>query len=80
MRSFFAGVNNSMANLYSGSGGDDIRVATITSLDDPGRPPGLVLSVATSFWVPVPPNPVFDFLRDERNRMKVILSRPPFCL
>ena len=39
--------------------------------DDPGRPPGIVLSAATSFWLPVPPKWVFDFLRDENSRNEV---------
>ncbi|RZB61413.1 2-carboxy-1,4-naphthoquinone phytyltransferase, chloroplastic, partial [Glycine soja] len=38
------------------------------SVDEPGRPPGIVLSAATSFWLPVPPKRVFDFLRDENSR------------
>ncbi|RVW46017.1 Homeobox-leucine zipper protein PROTODERMAL FACTOR 2 [Vitis vinifera] len=37
-------------------------------MDDPGRPPGIVLSAATSFWIPVPPKRVFDFLRAENSR------------
>ncbi|GER48160.1 homeobox-leucine zipper protein HDG2 [Striga asiatica] len=50
------------------SGPDDVRVMTRKSMDDPGRPPGIVLSAATSFWLPVPPKRVFDFLRDENSR------------
>nr|CAD1821380.1 unnamed protein product [Ananas comosus var. bracteatus] len=34
----------------------------------PGRAPGVVLSAATSVWLPVPPHRLFDFLRDERRR------------
>ncbi|GJN01679.1 hypothetical protein PR202_ga18960 [Eleusine coracana subsp. coracana] len=41
---------------------------TRKSVDDPGRPPGIVLNAATSFWLPVPPKRVFDFLRDESSR------------
>ncbi|GAU31925.1 hypothetical protein TSUD_271100 [Trifolium subterraneum] len=52
----------------SGTGSDDVRVMTRKSVDDPGRPPGIVLSAATSFWLPVPPKQVFDFLRDENSR------------
>ncbi|KAE8673468.1 hypothetical protein F3Y22_tig00111783pilonHSYRG00415 [Hibiscus syriacus] len=37
-------------------------------MDDPGRPPGIVLSAATSFWIPVPPKRAFDFLRDKNSR------------
>ncbi|CAH9093549.1 unnamed protein product [Cuscuta epithymum] len=69
--SFCAGVGASTAHTWttlSGSGVDDVRVMTRKSIDDPGRPPGIVLSAATSFWLPVPPKRVFDFLRDENSR------------
>ncbi|XP_052203463.1 homeobox-leucine zipper protein MERISTEM L1-like [Diospyros lotus] len=69
--SFCSGVGASMAHAWttlSGSGADDVRVMTRKSMDDPGRPPGIVLSAATSFWLPVPPKRVFDFLRDENSR------------
>ncbi|KHN41270.1 1,4-dihydroxy-2-naphthoate polyprenyltransferase, chloroplastic [Glycine soja] len=45
------------------------------SVDDPGRPPGIVLSAATSFWLPVPPKRVFDFLRDENSRNEVCATK-----
>ncbi|GFZ03201.1 protodermal factor 2 [Actinidia rufa] len=69
--SFCAGVGASTTHMWttlSGSGADDVRVMTRKSMDDPGRPPGIVLSAATSFWLPVPPKRVFDFLRDENSR------------
>ncbi|CAA0835931.1 Homeobox-leucine zipper protein MERISTEM L1 [Striga hermonthica] len=69
--SFCTGVGASTAHTWttlSGSGADDVRVMTRKSMDDPGRPPGIVLSAATSFWLPVPPKRVFDFLRDEHSR------------
>ncbi|XP_058210644.1 homeobox-leucine zipper protein HDG2-like isoform X2 [Rhododendron vialii] len=69
--SFCGGVSASTAHTWttlSGSGADDVRVMTRKSIDDPGRPPGIVLSAATSFWLPVPPKRVFDFLRDEQSR------------
>lgn len=73
--SFCAGVGASTAHTWttlSGSGADDVRVMTRKSMDDPGRPPGIVLSAATSFWLPaVPPKRVFDFLRDENSRSEV---------
>ncbi|KAI3764470.1 hypothetical protein L2E82_14479 [Cichorium intybus] len=46
----------------------DVRVMTRQSVDDPGEPPGIVLSAATSVWLPVSPQRLFDFLRDERLR------------
>ncbi|KAK1324821.1 Homeobox-leucine zipper protein ROC2 [Acorus calamus] len=69
--SFCSGVSASTAHTWttlSGSGAEDVRVMTRKSIDDPGRPPGIVLSAATSFWLPVPPKRVFDFLRDENSR------------
>ncbi|XP_043716143.1 homeobox-leucine zipper protein ANTHOCYANINLESS 2-like isoform X2 [Telopea speciosissima] len=46
----------------------DVRVLTRKSIDDPGEPPGVVLSAATSVWLPISPQRLFDFLRDERLR------------
>ncbi|XP_023534533.1 homeobox-leucine zipper protein HDG2-like [Cucurbita pepo subsp. pepo] len=69
--SFCAGVSASTTHTWttlSGTGADDVRVMTRKSIDDPGRPPGIVLSAATSFWLPVPPKRIFDFLRDENSR------------
>uniref|UniRef100_A0A7N0SZF3 Uncharacterized protein n=1 Tax=Kalanchoe fedtschenkoi TaxID=63787 RepID=A0A7N0SZF3_KALFE len=54
--------------LSSGNVGDDIRVMTRKSVNDPGEPPGIVLSAATSVWLPVPPQRIFDFLRNESLR------------
>lgn len=75
--SFCTGVGASTAHTWttlSGSGADDVRVMTRKSMDDPGRPPGIVLSAATSFWLPVPPKRVFDFLRDENSRSEVVIN------
>lgn len=72
--SFCAGVSASTAHTWttlSGTGADDVRVMTRKSVDDPGRPPGIVLSAATSFWLPVSPKRVFEFLRDENSRSEV---------
>ncbi|KAK9103390.1 hypothetical protein Sjap_020644 [Stephania japonica] len=54
--------------LYAGNVDEDVRVMTRKSVDDPGEPPGVVLSAATSVWLPVSPQKLFDFLRDERLR------------
>lgn len=48
--------------------GEDVRVMTRKSMDDPGEPPGIILSAATSVWIPVSQNRLFEFLRDERMR------------
>ncbi|KAL3615626.1 Homeobox-leucine zipper protein ANTHOCYANINLESS 2 [Castilleja foliolosa] len=47
---------------------DDVRVMTRKSVDDPGEPPGIVVSAATSVWLPVSPQRLFDFLRNEHLR------------
>lgn len=72
--SFCGGVSASTAHQWttlSGSGAEDVRVMTRKSVDDPGRPPGIVLNAAKSFWLPVLPRRVFDFLRDEGSRSVV---------
>ncbi|KAK7366515.1 hypothetical protein VNO80_08507 [Phaseolus coccineus] len=69
--SYCTGVGASTAHAWttlSATGCDDVRVMTRKSTDEPGRPPGIVLSAATSFWLPVPPKRVFDFLRAENSR------------
>lgn len=54
--------------LHVGSVGEDVRVMTRKSVDDPGEPPGIVLSAATSVWIPVSRQRLFDFLRNEQFR------------
>ncbi|KAI4384976.1 hypothetical protein MLD38_003055 [Melastoma candidum] len=69
--SFCAGVSASTAHTWttlSGTGTEDVRIMTRKSIDDPGCPPGIVLSAATSSWLPVPPKKIFDFLRNENSR------------
>ncbi|KAK0589692.1 hypothetical protein LWI29_017398 [Acer saccharum] len=72
MISFLAGVSANPAHTWktvlSGTGADDVRLMTRDSVDDPTRPPGLVLCATTSFRLPVPPIRVFDFLRDDTTR------------
>lgn len=47
-----------------------VRV-TIHKSSDPGQPNGVVLSAATTIWLPVPPHTVFNFFKDERKRPQV---------
>ncbi|XP_039048256.1 homeobox-leucine zipper protein ANTHOCYANINLESS 2-like [Hibiscus syriacus] len=54
--------------LNAGNVDKDVRVMTRKSVDDPGEPSGIVLSAATSVWLPVSPQRLFDFLRDEGLR------------
>lgn len=50
-----------------------VRVSVHKSTD-PGQPNGVVLSAATSFWLPVPSDIVFSFFKDERTRSQVLLA------
>ncbi|KAL8114210.1 hypothetical protein AgCh_021172 [Apium graveolens] len=54
--------------LTAGNVSEDVRVMTRNSVNDPGEPPGIVLSAATSVWLPVSPQRLFDFLRNEGLR------------
>ncbi|KAL8500100.1 hypothetical protein ACS0TY_019917 [Phlomoides rotata] len=69
---FCAGVCSSSVHkwnkLRTDNVDEDVQVMTRKSIDDPGEPPGIVLSAATSVWLPVSPQRLFDFLRDERLR------------
>ncbi|KAI3680563.1 hypothetical protein L6452_35336 [Arctium lappa] len=70
---FCTGVGASTTHTWttlSGSGADDVRVMTRKTMDDAGRAAGIVLCAATSFWLPVPPKQVFNFLRDENSRVE----------
>ncbi|XP_056844827.1 homeobox-leucine zipper protein HDG2 isoform X2 [Raphanus sativus] len=70
-RGFFDGVTASTADVWCNLPdytGDRVRVMTRKSMNDPGKPEGLILCAAHSFWVPVTPITVFDYLRDENNR------------
>ncbi|KAL6569476.1 Homeobox-leucine zipper protein ANTHOCYANINLESS 2 [Orobanche minor] len=54
--------------LHAENVDEDVQVMTRKSVDDPGEPSGIVLSAATSVWLPVSPQRLFDFLRDEHFR------------
>ncbi|KAK1301956.1 Homeobox-leucine zipper protein ROC8 [Acorus calamus] len=61
--------NGDRWTALSGSGSDDIGVRiSVHKSTDPGRPNGVVLSAATSLWLPVPCQNVFNFFKDERTR------------
>ncbi|AQK83086.1 Homeobox-leucine zipper protein HDG11 [Zea mays] len=53
--------------LLSGTTDVSVRVSTHRSTDS-GQPNGVVLSAATSIWLPVPGDHVFAFVRDENAR------------
>ncbi|XP_057796519.1 homeobox-leucine zipper protein PROTODERMAL FACTOR 2-like [Salvia miltiorrhiza] len=70
---FCRGVNTSIANIWTtisgfGNSSDCVKIMTRKNVDDLSMPLGFHLNVATSFWLPIPPKRVFDFLRDHNNR------------
>ncbi|XWS61129.1 hypothetical protein CRYUN_Cryun07bG0098900 [Craigia yunnanensis] len=69
---FCAGVCASSVHKWDklsvGNVGEDVRVMTRKNINDPGEPHGVVLSAATSVWIPITQQRLFDFLRDERMR------------
>ncbi|KAL8153159.1 hypothetical protein V2J09_010919 [Rumex salicifolius] len=48
--------------------GEDIRVSSRKNVNDPGEPIGVILFAVSSVWLPVSPNVIFDFLRDDKRR------------
>ncbi|GLU14494.1 hypothetical protein SLE2022_310590 [Rubroshorea leprosula] len=55
-------------NKVSSKTGEDIRVSSRKNLNDPGEPLGVIVCAVSSVWLPVSPNVLFDFLRDEACR------------
>ncbi|KAL8138602.1 hypothetical protein V2J09_004603 [Rumex salicifolius] len=48
--------------------GEDIRISSRKNLNDRGEPIGVILCAVSSVWLPVPPNVLFEFLRDDARR------------
>lgn len=68
--SFCTSINPSNGHQWNNiSTLDEFEVrATLQKCTDPGQPNGVVISAASTVWLPVPPQHVFNFLRDERTR------------
>lgn len=47
-----------------------VRVCVRKS-EEPGQPSGTIVSAATSLWLPLVPQVVFNFFRDENTRVQV---------
>ena len=54
------------------SGLNEVEVrSSLHRSTDPGQPSGVVLSAAATIWLPVCPQNVFNFFKDERTRPQV---------
>lgn len=73
VNSFCASISTSSSHRWSTlSGLNEVGVrVTLHKSTDPGQPNGVVLSAATTFWLPVSPQNVFNFFKDERTRAQV---------
>ncbi|OIT01429.1 PREDICTED: homeobox-leucine zipper protein HDG11-like [Nicotiana attenuata] len=67
---FCASINPSNGHQWNNiSGLDEFEVrATLQKSTDPGQPNGVIISAASTIWLPLPSQHVFNFLRDERTR------------
>ncbi|RDX80314.1 Homeobox-leucine zipper protein HDG11, partial [Mucuna pruriens] len=67
---FCASISTSSGHRWTTlSGLNEIGVrVTVHKSTDPGQPNGVVLSAATTIWLPTPPHTVFSFFKDERKR------------
>lgn len=73
VNNFCASISSSNGHRWTTlSGLNEVGVrVTIHKNTDPGQPNGVVLSAATTIWLPVSPQNVFNFFRDERTRPQV---------
>ncbi|XP_026460023.1 homeobox-leucine zipper protein ANTHOCYANINLESS 2-like [Papaver somniferum] len=57
-------------NIYISTANVDanVRLMTRTSINDPGIPAGIVMNAATSVWLPISQEKLFDYLRNENLR------------
>ncbi|KAF5445596.1 hypothetical protein F2P56_034639 [Juglans regia] len=70
VNNFCASISTSNSHRWttlSGMNEDGVRVSVHRSTD-PGQPNGVILSAATTIWLPVSPQNVFNFFKDERTR------------
>ncbi|KAH6770522.1 homeodomain GLABROUS 11 [Perilla frutescens var. hirtella] len=70
VNNFCASINPSTGqHLTTLLGSNELEVrATLHRSVDPGQPNRMVLSAASTIWLPVSPQNVFNFFRDERTR------------
>lgn len=70
VKSFCTSINPSNGNQWTTlSGLSEVEVrASLYKSTDPGKPSGVVLNAATTIWLPISPQNVFNFFREERTR------------
>lgn len=70
VNNFCASISTSNGHRWTTlSGLNEVGVrVTVHKSTDPGQPNGVVLSAATTIWLPISPQDVFNFFKDERTR------------
>ncbi|XP_059453579.1 homeobox-leucine zipper protein HDG11-like [Corylus avellana] len=70
VNNFCASISTSISHRWTTlSGLNEVGVrVTFHKSTDPGQPNGVVLSAATTIWLPMSPQNVFNFFKDERTR------------
>lgn len=73
VKNFCASIGTSNGQRWTTlSGLNEVGVrVTVHKSTDPGQPNGVVLSAATTIWLPISPQDVFNFFKDERTRSQV---------
>lgn len=73
VNNFCASINPSNGHQWTTHFGmNEVEVrSSLHKSSDPGQPSGVVLSAAATIWLPVSPQTVFSFFRDERTRPQV---------
>ncbi|XP_021678369.2 homeobox-leucine zipper protein HDG11 isoform X2 [Hevea brasiliensis] len=68
VNSFCASISTSNSHRWTTVSGMNEVGVRVHKSTDPGQPNGVVLNAATTFWLPVSPQNVFNFFKDERTR------------
>ncbi|WCJ34745.1 Homeobox-leucine zipper protein HDG11 [Euphorbia peplus] len=68
VNNFCASISTSNSHRWANVSGLNEIGVRVQKNADPGQPNGVVLNAGTTFWVPVSPENVFQFFKDERSR------------
>ena len=76
VNNFCASISTSNGHRWTTlSGLNEVGVrVTVHKSTDPGQPNGVVLSAATTIWLPISPQDVFNFFKDERTRSQACVT------
>ena len=74
VNNFCASISTSHGHRWTTlSGTDEVGVyVSVHKSMDPGQRNGVALSAATTIWLPVPPQTIFNFFKNDRTRSQVV--------